>query len=169
MIVLSLTTMPAKRTIKKRPKRIPSCPECASTSVIPVVHGVATPAIQKLVEAGKAIARRPRRMGRHERMVLQRLRLRLEPPLAPVQETRRGQRDAIRSLTHSSFLNLATTKRQRYRFRSDTKVPVERINSQLSAPISRVFFHVVLRFVISPRIHPLAVHRGDPREETSDR
>ena len=48
--------MPAKRTIKKRPKRIPSCPECASTSVIPVVHGVATPAIQKLVEAGKAIA-----------------------------------------------------------------------------------------------------------------
>ena len=47
--------MPAKRTIKKRAKRIPACPECAGTSVIPVIHGVATPLIQRSVKAGKAI------------------------------------------------------------------------------------------------------------------
>ena len=47
--------MPPKQAKKKRPRRIPSCPECASTSVIPVVHGVATPTVQRLVDAGEAI------------------------------------------------------------------------------------------------------------------
>jgi len=47
--------MPVKRTTKKRPTRIPACPECSGTSVIPVIHGVATPAIQRSVKAGRAI------------------------------------------------------------------------------------------------------------------
>jgi hypothetical protein len=47
--------MPAKRTIKKRTKRIPSCPECSGVEVIPVIHGFVTPAIQRSVNAGKAI------------------------------------------------------------------------------------------------------------------
>ena len=36
-------------------KRIPTCPECKSASVIPVVHGPITPALQREVDAGKAI------------------------------------------------------------------------------------------------------------------
>jgi hypothetical protein len=47
--------MPAKRSTKKRSKLIPACPECASTVVIPVLHGVITPALQSAVKAGKAI------------------------------------------------------------------------------------------------------------------
>ena len=47
--------MPAKRTIKKHSKRTPPCPECGSTSVIPVLHGVITPELQLSVDAGEAI------------------------------------------------------------------------------------------------------------------
>jgi len=47
--------MSAKRTTKKRAKRIPSCPECKSTTVIPVIHGIPTRTAQKLIEMGKAV------------------------------------------------------------------------------------------------------------------
>ncbi|HEY7714858.1 MAG TPA: hypothetical protein VIE90_10130 [Candidatus Binatia bacterium] len=48
--------MSAKRTNKARVKRIPRCPECASTAVIPVLHGVITPVLQRVINAGRAIA-----------------------------------------------------------------------------------------------------------------
>ena len=48
--------MSAKRTNKARVKRIPHCPECASTAVIPVLHGVITPVLQRVINAGRAIA-----------------------------------------------------------------------------------------------------------------
>jgi hypothetical protein len=47
--------MPGKRPAKKRPKRTPPCPECASAAVIPVLHGVITPALQCYIDAGEAI------------------------------------------------------------------------------------------------------------------
>ena len=47
--------MPRKQAKKKSAKRIPICPECGSTPVIPVIHGVATLKIQRSVKAGKAI------------------------------------------------------------------------------------------------------------------
>jgi hypothetical protein len=36
-------------------KKFPKCPECGAAEVIPVVHGIVTPALQKAIEAGKAI------------------------------------------------------------------------------------------------------------------
>jgi hypothetical protein len=42
-------------TKKPRTKKAPHCPECGATSVIPVVHGILTPALQRAVEEGKAI------------------------------------------------------------------------------------------------------------------
>jgi len=47
--------MPAKRKIKKPAKRTPSCPECGSTAVIPVIHGVITASVQRAIDAGQAI------------------------------------------------------------------------------------------------------------------
>jgi hypothetical protein len=47
--------MPAKKTKQKRTRRMPVCPECRSSSVIPVVHGIITPAIQQSIDAGEAI------------------------------------------------------------------------------------------------------------------
>ena len=46
---------PTKK-ITKRAKRTPTCPECASSAVIPVVHGIVTPALQRAIDAGEAIA-----------------------------------------------------------------------------------------------------------------
>lgn len=37
-------------------KKRPRCPECESVEVIPVMHGVITPAIQQSIDAGEAIA-----------------------------------------------------------------------------------------------------------------
>jgi hypothetical protein len=37
-------------------KKAPNCPECGSVEVIPVVHGIVTPAVQRAIEAGDAIA-----------------------------------------------------------------------------------------------------------------
>jgi len=48
--------MTAKRTTKKRAKRTPPCPECGSTSVVPVIHGVITPVRQRAIDAGRAVA-----------------------------------------------------------------------------------------------------------------
>jgi hypothetical protein len=36
-------------------KKPPRCPECGSNDIIPVVHGVITPAIQQAIDAGEAI------------------------------------------------------------------------------------------------------------------
>jgi len=47
--------VPTKK-ITKRAKRTPTCPECASSAVIPVVHGIVTPALQRAIDAGEAIA-----------------------------------------------------------------------------------------------------------------
>ena len=46
---------PTKKTAK-RAKRIPNCPECASSEVIPVLHGIVTPALQRAIDGGEAIA-----------------------------------------------------------------------------------------------------------------
>jgi hypothetical protein len=47
--------MPAKEARRKRTRRTPVCPECGSATVVPVVHGVITPAVQKSIDAGEAV------------------------------------------------------------------------------------------------------------------
>jgi hypothetical protein len=47
--------MPAKKLKRKRTRRTPVCPECRSSSVIPVVHGMITPTVQESIDAGEAI------------------------------------------------------------------------------------------------------------------
>ena len=47
--------VPIKK-VTKRAKRIPTCPECASSEVIPVLHGIITPDFQRAIDAGEAIA-----------------------------------------------------------------------------------------------------------------
>jgi hypothetical protein len=44
------------KKMTKRAKRIPTCPECGSPAVIPVLHGIVTPALQRAIDAGEAIA-----------------------------------------------------------------------------------------------------------------
>jgi len=48
--------MPQKRANKKRAKRIPHCPECNSSAVVRVLHGIITPVFQRAIDAGEAIA-----------------------------------------------------------------------------------------------------------------
>ena len=36
-------------------KKTRACPECGSVEIIPIVHGIPTPALQKLIDEGKAI------------------------------------------------------------------------------------------------------------------
>lgn len=45
--------MTTKRATKKRP---PPCPECGSTAIVPVIHGVITRARQRAIDAGRAVA-----------------------------------------------------------------------------------------------------------------
>jgi hypothetical protein len=49
--------MPAKTQRPKpaKTKKTPACPECGSSSVIPVVHGIPTLALKKSIDAGKVI------------------------------------------------------------------------------------------------------------------
>jgi hypothetical protein len=49
--------MPTKTQIRKhaKAKKTPACPECASTTVIPVVHGIPTTSMQKAIHQGKAV------------------------------------------------------------------------------------------------------------------
>ncbi|MGH7852464.1 MAG: hypothetical protein ACREP3_03440 [Candidatus Binatia bacterium] len=47
---------PAPKKSAKRAKRNPTCPECASSEIIPVLHGIITPALQRSIDAGEAIA-----------------------------------------------------------------------------------------------------------------
>ena len=53
--MVAQSTMPAKHRVKKPSKRIPPCPECGGTLVIPVLHGIVTPAMQQSIDAGEAI------------------------------------------------------------------------------------------------------------------
>ena len=47
--------MPVKKAPRKHTRRTPVCPECRSSSVVPVLHGIITPAVQKSIDAGEAI------------------------------------------------------------------------------------------------------------------
>ncbi|HEX2930155.1 MAG TPA: hypothetical protein VHV54_10600, partial [Candidatus Binatia bacterium] len=40
---------------RKGPPRPPLCPECNSNNVVPDIHGVITSAIQRRIDAGRAI------------------------------------------------------------------------------------------------------------------
>ena len=46
---------PLKKSKPKRAKRPPLCPECASMDILPIVHGIPTRAVQKLIDRGKAL------------------------------------------------------------------------------------------------------------------
>ncbi len=41
---------------RKLPKRLPRCPECGSTNVVPIVHGIPTPELQRAIDEGRAVA-----------------------------------------------------------------------------------------------------------------
>jgi len=45
----------ATRAKKKRQKRIPVCPQCQSTQVVPIVHGLPNAAQSKAIKLGRAI------------------------------------------------------------------------------------------------------------------
>jgi hypothetical protein len=45
----------AKTKKRKRPARRRVCPECGSRAVIPVLHNSITPALQRKIDAGRAI------------------------------------------------------------------------------------------------------------------
>ena len=47
--------MPAKAKRRRKTRKTPSCPECGALAVIPVVHGIPTPVLQKAIKEGKAI------------------------------------------------------------------------------------------------------------------
>jgi hypothetical protein len=45
----------AQETKGKKTKESPSCPECGAAAVIPIIHGIPSPAQQEAIEAGDAI------------------------------------------------------------------------------------------------------------------
>lgn len=46
---------PEKAAGKARRKNPPSCPECGSTEVVPIVHGMATPEMERAITEGRAM------------------------------------------------------------------------------------------------------------------
>lgn len=48
--------MASKPTERKSARAIPPCPECGSRAVVPVIHGIITAALQREINAGRAIA-----------------------------------------------------------------------------------------------------------------
>jgi hypothetical protein len=44
-----------RRSRKKLGKSILRCPECGSSHVVPIVHGIPTPALQKAIDEGQAV------------------------------------------------------------------------------------------------------------------
>ena len=44
---------PARKSLRK--KKTPICPECGSSEIIPVVHGLITTKLQRSIDAGRAI------------------------------------------------------------------------------------------------------------------
>ena len=47
--------MTAKKQKNKRAKPIPPCPECGSAAVVPIIHGIITPSLQKSIDEGRAV------------------------------------------------------------------------------------------------------------------
>src|SRR6266481_4639208 len=47
--------MVRKQIKLKRQKQPPTCPECGSATVVPIIHGIITPSLQKSIDEGKAI------------------------------------------------------------------------------------------------------------------
>ena len=52
---MSKKKMVRKRAKLGRPKKPPACPECGSSAVVPIIHGVITPLLQKSIDEGKAV------------------------------------------------------------------------------------------------------------------
>jgi hypothetical protein len=50
-----MKSTPRKRTIKKKRKLTPPCPECGSSTILPIIHGVPTAVQTKAIRQGKAI------------------------------------------------------------------------------------------------------------------
>jgi len=45
-----------RKRIKSKPTgRTPPCPHCGSPAVVPIVHGIVTPALQKSINKGNAV------------------------------------------------------------------------------------------------------------------
>lgn len=45
-----------KRAEQRKPrKKAPRCPECGSPHVVPIVHGIPTPALQQAIDEGRAV------------------------------------------------------------------------------------------------------------------
>jgi len=47
--------LPRKKLAIKRPKTAPPCPQCGSSAVVPIIHGIITPSLQKSIDEGKAV------------------------------------------------------------------------------------------------------------------
>ena len=46
----------ARKQIKHRRRSTPpACPECGSSEVVPIIHGIITPSLQELIDQGKAV------------------------------------------------------------------------------------------------------------------
>jgi len=46
----------SRRAKTAKAGKAPDCPECGAAAVIPVVHGILTPALQRAIAEGKAVA-----------------------------------------------------------------------------------------------------------------
>ena len=44
-----------KRSQRRRQKKPPACPTCGSSSVVPIIHGMITPSLQKCIDEGNAV------------------------------------------------------------------------------------------------------------------
>jgi hypothetical protein len=47
--------MAQKQSKLRRSKIPPVCPECGSFEVVPIIHGIITPSLQKSIDEGKAV------------------------------------------------------------------------------------------------------------------
>jgi hypothetical protein len=50
-----LTNMAQKRKKPKRARKPPACPECGSTEVVPIVHGLPTAGQREALKKGEAV------------------------------------------------------------------------------------------------------------------
>jgi hypothetical protein len=47
--------MARKQTKPKRQRKPPACPECGSSAVVPIIHGIITSSMQKSIDEGHAV------------------------------------------------------------------------------------------------------------------
>jgi len=45
----------AKKQKNQRAKPIPPCTECGSAAVVPIIHGIITPSLQKSIDEARAV------------------------------------------------------------------------------------------------------------------